>query len=442
MKNPTDMVNAFIPGAVALSPQEDRMIARRRALMGPAYRLFYERPLQFDRGEGVWLYTPSGEAYLDAYNNVTSLGHCHPHVVGAITRQAARLATNTRYLHDSVLTYAEKLLATFPPELGHLMYTCTGSDANDLAVRIAQAHTGGTGIIVTETAYHGVTQAVAAFSPSLGANINLGAHVRTVPAPDSYRSPTGNVGAEFVMAVQGAIDDLRHHGVTPSILICDSLFSSDGVLSEQPGFLQGAVDAIHRAGGLYIADEVQPGFARTGQAMWGFQRHGVLPDIVTLGKPMGNGFPVAGVVVRPEVIEKFGRTARYFNTYGGNAVAAEAAMAVLEVIETEGLQENAKAVGAYLRAGVEDLATRHPAIGDVRGAGLFLGVEIVSDRAEKTADSQKASRIVNGLRDERVLISACGAQANILKIRPPLIFTGQNADFLIDALDRVLTAAG
>ena len=442
MKNATDMVNAFVPGAVKLSAHEDDMIARRNALMGPAYRLFYERPLHIERGEGVWLYDQAGEAYLDVYNNVTSIGHCHPHVVQAITRQVGKLVTNTRYLHDSVLHYAEKILATFPSQLGHLMFTCTGSDANDLAIRIAQSYTGGTGIIVTETAYHGITQTVSEFSPSLGANVSLGAHVRTVPAPDSYRSPTGDVAAEFTLAVQGAIDDLLRHGFKPSVLICDSLFTSDGVLSEQPGFLKGAVDAIHEAGGLYIADEVQPGFGRTGDAMWGFQRHDVLPDIVTLGKPMGNGFPVAGVVVRPEVVDEFGRKARYFNTFGGNAVAAEAALAVLEVIQTEGLQENSKTVGAYLRRRVEDMTTRHEAIGDVRGAGLFLGVEIVSDRAAKTADGKTAMRIVNGLREARVLISACGANANILKIRPPLVFTTENVDFFADRLDKVLSTLG
>ena len=438
MKTDTGMVNAFVEGAATLDPSTAELIARRKKLLGPAYRLFYERPVHFVRGEGAWLYDAEGNAYLDAYNNVTSIGHGHPKVVEAVSRQMETLTTNTRYLHDHVLLYADRLLATMPPEIGHLMFTCTGSEANDLAVRIAESFTGGTGIIVTETAYHGVTQAVARFSPSLGQNVALGVHVRTVPAPDSYRSATGDVAAEFTTHVQAAIDDLRRHGIKPALFICDGIFASDGVFDGPAGFLKGAVKAIHDAGGLYIADEVQSGFGRTGEAMWGFQRHGVLPDLVTIGKPMGNGYPVAGVAGRPEVFAEFGRTARYFNTFGGNAVAAQAAMAVLDVIQSEGLVENAQSVGAYLKDGLRSLASHHAAIGDVRGAGLFLGVEIVSNRAAKTADAEKTSRIVNGMREERVLISACAKSANVLKIRPQLTSTRAEADFLLGKLETVL----
>ena len=351
----------------------------------------------------------------------------------------ATLTTNTRYLHDSVLRYADRLLATMPDEIGHFMFTCTGSDANDLAVRIAQSYTGGQGIIVSETAYHGITQSVAAFSPSLGGNVPLGVHVRTVPPPDSYRNTTGDVGAEFTAGVQAAIRDLQRHGIKPALFICDGIFSSDGVFDGPAGFLQGAVDAIHAVGGVYVADEVQSGFGRTGDAMWGFQRHGVVPDLVTMGKPMGNGYPVAGVAGRPEVLAEFGQKARYFNTFGGNAVAAEAAMAVLEAIQSEGLVENARETGRYLKDGVQALVARHTCIGDVRGAGLFLGVEIVSDRIARTPDAGMTTRIVNGLRDERVLISACGKAANVLKIRPPLIFTREQADILFERLDIVLS---
>jgi len=430
------MVNAFIEGATELDEATTAMIAQRKARLGPAYRLMYERPLHFVRGEGVWLYDPQGTAYLDAYNNVTSVGHCHPRVVEAIRQQVGVLATNTRYLHGAILDYAERLLATMPSEIGHLMFTCTGSDANDLAVRIAQSYTGGKGIIVTETAYHGITQAVSEFSPSLGDNVNLGAHVRTVPAPDAYRSQ--NVAKEFTDAVRAAIRDLQRHGIKPALLICDGIFASDGVFDGPVGFLKGAVDAIHDAGGLYIADEVQSGFARTGEAMWGFQRHGVIPDIVTMGKPMGNGFPVAGVAVQPDVLAEFGKKARYFNTFGGNAVAIAAASAVLDVIEDEGLLENAKTIGLYLKDGFNALTEKYDCLGDVRGAGLFLGVEIVSDRTAKTPDAVTATRIINGLRDENVLISGCAKEANVLKIRPPLIFSRENADELIDKLDRVL----
>lgn len=441
MNTDTGMVNAFVEGAVDLDPEERAMIDRRKSLLGPAYRLFYERPLHVVRGDGVWLYDPQGNAYMDAYNNVTSIGHCHPKVVEAITKQLGIVATNTRYLHATVLDYAERLLATMPDAIGNFMFTCTGSDANDLAIRIAQSYTGGTGIIVTETAYHGITQAVAAFSPSLGANVPLGVHVRTVPAPDVWRCE-GNVAEVFTANVKAAIQDLQRHGITPALFICDAILASDGVFSHPEGFLKGAVDAIHEAGGLYIADEVQSGFGRTGDALWGFQRHGLTPDLVTMGKPMGNGYPVAGVAARPEVVEEFGRKARYFNTFGGNTVAATAALAVLDTIQSEGLVENARAVGAYLKNGIAALADKYDAIGEVRGAGLFLGVDIVSDRAAKTSDAATANRIVNGLRDERVLISACARAANVLKIRPPLVFTRDNADQFVETLDVVMSRVG
>lgn len=438
MKRDISMVNAFVPGNAVLSDHEASLIERRQRLLGPAYRLFYARPVEIVRGEGVWLYEASGNALLDTYNNVASVGHCHPHVVSAMAKQAAILSTNTRYLHETVLDYAEKLLKYFPAELQHVMFTCTGSESNDLAMRLARAKTGGTGFIVTECAYHGTTLAVAGMSPSLGKTVNLGEHVRTVPAPNFYRLGGADVGEAFRAGVQAAIDDFLRHGIKPAALIVDSIFSSDGVLPDPEGFLSGAVDAIHKAGGLFIADEVQPGFGRTGAFMWGFQRHGVLPDMVSLGKPMGNGYPVAGLVMRPDVVEEFGRKARYFNTFGGNTVASAVALAVLEVIENEGLQENARSVGAYFKSGIEQLAQRYPLIGDVRGAGLFLGAEIVKDRATREPEPDVTAKIVNGLRENNVLISATGPLANVLKIRPPLTFSKENADFFFDKLDRVL----
>ncbi len=441
MKTEDAMVNAYVEGAVDLAPEEREMIIRRDTLMGPAYRLMYQRPLHLVRGEGLWLYDASGQAYMDAYNNVTSIGHCHPAVVEAITRQMGVLATNTRYLHSTVLEYAERLLATMPDEIGHFMFTCTGSDANDLAVRIAQSYTGGTGIIVTETAYHGITQAVAAFSPSLGANVPLGPHVRCVPAPDAWRGG-GDVASKFTADVIAAIHDLERHGIKPALFICDGIFASDGVFSHPLGVIKGAVDAIHVAGGLYIADEVQSGFGRTGDALWGFQRHEVTPDLVTMGKPMGNGYPVAGVAARPEVIEEFGRKARYFNTFGGNTVAATAALAVLDTIQSEDLIENARDVGAHLKDGIAALEDKHASIGEVRGAGLFVGVDIVSDRQTRAPDADRTTRIVNGMRDEHILISACARAANVLKIRPPLVFKRENADQFIAALDKVLSRVG
>ena len=433
------MVNAFSrEDFERLDENERSLIARREKVLGPAYRLFYEKPLHLVRGEGVFLYDTAGERYLDAYNNVASVGHCHPRVVEAITRQTGVLNTHTRYLHEGIVDYAEALTATFPETLSQAMFTCTGSEANDLAVRIARFVTGGTGIIATKLAYHGLTSAVAEFSPSLGESVTLGPHVRTVPAPDSYRHSPEEMMEKFGRDVRAAIADLKRHGIKPALLITDTIFSSDGIFEGPKGFLKPAVDAIHAEGGLFVADEVQPGFGRTGETMWGFERHGVAPDMVTIGKPMGNGYPMAGIVLRPEVIAEFGPRARYFNTFGGNPVAAAAGKAALDTIHEEGLQQNALDVGRYLMAGLKTLAATYPAIGDVRGSGLFIGVEIVADPAAKRPDATLTARIVNGLRERRVLISASGPNANVLKIRPPLVYTRANADMLRDAWADVL----
>ncbi|MNF37288.1 aspartate aminotransferase family protein [Pseudomonas jessenii] len=444
MKSTTDlnMVNAYIPGRANLAPVTAAMIERRDALLGPAYRLMYEHPLHIVGGEGVWLIDPEGRRYLDAYNNVASLGHCHPAVTEAICKQVRTLATNTRYLHDTILELAERLIATVPEtELAHLMLTCTGSEANDLAYRIAQVRTGGTGVIVTETAYHGFTDAVSKFSPSLGVTVDLGAHVRIVPAPRLYHAEGADLPQRFTQDVEAAISDLQRHGIKPAALIVDSLFTSDGILPEPAGLLKGAVEAIKRSGGLFIADEVQPGFGRTGEHMWGFQRHGVIPDIVTLGKPMGNGQPIAGLLATADALAKFGKDSRYFNTFAGNTVSCAAALAVLDTIEKEGLVQHAAKVGKILRDGISALANRHEAIGDVRGAGMFVGVELVSDRVTRAPDRDLTTRVVNRMREMGVLLSACGMGHNVLKIRPPLVLSAEEAHIVIDTLDEALTAA-
>lgn len=434
MTGAPQMPNAYTPGATPLPPEDEARVARRAALLGPAYRLFYEQPLHLVRGEGVWLYDRDGRAYLDTYNNVASVGHCHPRVVAAMARQAATLATHTRYLHDGILDYAERLLALFPPELAHVMFTCTGSEANDLAFRIARAATGGTGIIVTDNAYHGVTLATAEASMSIGPAVAPGPTVMPIPAPSLENYPEG-IAPGFAAAVTAACARMQAQGIEPAALIVDTVFSSDGVLPDPAGFLAPAAAAIHSAGGLFIADEVQPGFGRTGQHMWGFERHGVLPDMVSLGKPMGNGYPLAGLVVQPKVIAEFGQQARYFNTFGGNAVAAAVGLAVLDVIQDERLMQNAASVGKVFAAGLRDLATRHEAIGQTRAAGLFLGTDIVSDGQP---DAARASRLVNDLRRDGILISATGPKGHILKIRPPLTFSFANVDQFLTTFARVL----
>lgn len=428
------MPNGYTPGAAVLSPEDAALINRRDRLLGPAYRLFYDEPLHLVRGEGVWLYDREGRAYLDGYNNVASVGHCHPRVTEAMAAQAGRLATHTRYLHDGILDYAERLLAMFPTGLGHVMFTCTGSEANDLALRIARAATGGTGIIVTDNAYHGASLATAEMSMSVGPPTAPGPTVFPIPAPTAANYPDG-VAAGFAAAVAAACDQMAASGLKPCALIVDTIFSSDGVHSGPPGFLAPATVVIRAKGGLFIADEVQPGFGRTGAGMWGFARHGLIPDMVSLGKPMGSGYPMAGLVVQPGTLAAFGQNTRYFNTFGGNAVAAAVGEAVLDVIEDEGLIENAARVGAALADGMRALASRHATLGETRAAGLFLGTDILTDGQP---DGAKAVRIVNDLRRAGILISTTGPLGHILKIRPPLPFSLANADQILTTLDSLL----
>lgn len=425
------------------TPTDAELLERRARLLGPAYRLFYERPLHLVRGEGVWLHDAGGRRYLDAYNNVACVGHSHPRVVQAIARQAGTLNTHTRYLHTGVLDYAERLLATMPPGLEHAMFTCTGSEANDLALRIARTHTRAQGVIITENAYHGVTAALAEASPSLGAYVKLGHAVRKVPAPRARGLSAQQAGAAFAAGVRAAIADLQAHGLGVAALLVDTIFSSDGIYTHPAGFLDQAVAAVHAASGVYIADEVQPGFGRTGEAFWGCQRHGAAPDIVTLGKPMGNGHPVAGLAVRPDVLAAFARECRYFNTFGGNPVSMAAAAAVLDVLQDEDLQANALATGAYLRERLAALRQRHPCIADVRGAGLFIGLELAVPGADAGAATQLAAQLVNRLRDEEgILLSSTGPRADTLKIRPPMVFAREHADLLADGVGRALAGLG
>jgi 4-aminobutyrate aminotransferase-like enzyme len=432
-------LNAFDPKAPgALDPSLGEAVEQRLRHFGRQSVLFYEEPIRMVRAEGVWMYDAEGHRYLDVYNNVPSVGHCHPRVVEAISRQVAQLNVHTRYLNDSVDAYADRLLATFPASISQIVLTCTGSEANDLALRIAEVATGGKGFVVTETAYHGNTAAVTDVSPSSQPGKSLAPHVRAIPAPDAYRAPTAALGQRFAASLEGAIADLEESGVGFAGFLADSIFSSDGVFADPPGFLKPAIESVRRHRGLFIADEVQPGFGRTGAGMWGFERHGVVPDIVTMGKPMGNGFPMGGVATRPDLLDCFTAEVKYFNTFGGNPVAAAAGLAVLDVIRDEGLMENAAATGAYFAEGLRALGNRHAPIGDVRGAGLFLGLELVRDRASKTPAPEITTAMINGLRRQGVLIGAAGAFGNILKMRPPLPFTKENADQALAAFDATL----
>ncbi|MDS1113429.1 aspartate aminotransferase family protein [Gordonia westfalica] len=411
----------------------DGIIEARERMLGPAYRLFYRNPVHLVRGEGSHLFDADGTRYLDAYNNVASVGHCHPHVVDAVMRQMTSINTHTRYLHDGIVDYSGRLLATLGPEIDQVMYACTGSEANDLALRVASAHTGASGVIVTTEAYHGNTHAVTAISPSNGGAAVLGPHVRTVPPPDPRSA--GSTADTFADHVRRAADDLQRAGFGVSCLVVDTIFSSDGIFAD-PDVLVPAVAAARAVGAVFIADEVQPGFGRTGEAMWGFDRHGVRPDIVTMGKPMGNGLPVSAIAARPDVLERFATTQPYFNTFGGSPVSMAAAAAVLDVIESEDLPAQVIGIGARLREGITRIAADHPAVGDIRGAGLYIGVEIVT--ADAAPDRGRARAIVEAMRDAHVLISVCGEHGNVLKIRPPLVFSDSDVDWFCTALDSAL----
>ncbi|HNP35956.1 MAG TPA: aminotransferase class III-fold pyridoxal phosphate-dependent enzyme [Woeseiaceae bacterium] len=421
----------------------NELLERRQRLLGSGSPLFYDNPLHLVRGEGVWLYDADGRRYLDAYNNVPHVGHCHPRVVDALCQQARTLNTHTRYLHRNILDYGERLTATFDDSLSMLMLACTGSEANEIAIRMARRCSGNMGIIATNFAYHGNTTTVATISSVFTPAKERGPYVRTIPAPDSYRVPAGfpagDLAAAYAKTVQAAIDSLEADGVGVAAMLVDTIYSSEGLPDVPAGYVADAVRRVRAAGGFFIADEVQPGFGRMGDHMWGYQHHGVVPDIVTLGKPMGNGHPISGVVARRELVTEFGESTMYFNTFGGNPVSCAAAAAVLDVLEDEQLVENARVVGDYVLAGLRSLQKRHDIIGDVRGRGLFFATELVTDRATQAPATAVAKRIVNAMRDKGVLISKIGVHDNVLKMRPPMPFSREHAELLLGTLDECLT---
>ncbi len=412
---------------------------RRRAL--PRSPLFYAQPVHLVRGEGVWLFDPDDRPYLDCYNNVAVAGHSHPRVVQAVTQQQQLLATHSRYLHEAIVELAERLKATLPPELDAVMIVNSGSEANDLAWRIARAATGRAGAVVTACAYHGLTDATHALSPEEWAAGEQPAHVATIPAPDGYRGPYRREDDGWVQRYAAHVDDaviaLGDRGF--AALYLDPAFTADGILSPPPSYLREAAQRAQQLGGLVVADEVQAGHGRCGTRLWSFQSSGITPDMVVMGKPMGNGFPVAALVVRSELLEAMPEDVELFSTFGGNPVACAAALAVLSVIEDEDLLASAAKVGSYLRQGLLTLAERHSLIGDVRGEGLLMGVEL-TDEARRPATG-KARKVTEAMRERGVLLSATGPAGNVLKIRPPLVFQREHADLLLHALDDALASS-
>ena len=414
------------------------LMQRRARLMGPNVPTFYRTPVHLVRGEGVWLWDAAGKRYLDCYNNVPHVGHCHPRVVEAICRQAGILNTHTRYLHDLVLDYIERLTATLGHGISQAIMTCTGSEANDIALRMAQAATGKTGIIATDNTYHGNTTATSVLStrrPPIGGYPD---HVRLVPAPDSLRPVGGSLDGQaqaFAAHVARAIAELEASGHGFSGMMLCPVFANEGIPTVQPGFLDPTVAVIRRAGGLVISDEVQPGFGRVGSHFWGHDWLGVAPDVVTVGKPMANGHPVAAVLATPAVMGAFRDAFGYFNTFGGNPVSAAACMAVLDVMEDEGLQQNAARVSAHAMERLR--ALRHPLLAEVRGTGLIFGAEFVLDDA-MTPATDIVTDIVERMVERGFILNRIGRAGNTLKIRPPMPFSIENADMLMDALQDVL----
>ncbi|ESX81725.1 aspartate aminotransferase family protein [Mesorhizobium sp. LSHC412B00] len=420
-------------GISDLSERLQDIIRRRGTVLGPGYQFSETIPVEFVSSFGAHLIDSDGNDYLDAYNNVPGVGHAHRHVVDAVSRQIAAVNNDTRYPQEPLVAYAERLLATFPAELSKLSLPCTGSEANDLAIRVARFHTGGEGIIATRWAFHGRTREVASFSPMLGVGSPLGPNVRLIDAPDRRLCGAERSLEQYMWdQVRSAIIDLERHGYRLAALIADSAFTSDGIFTHPVGFMQAMVDEVHAAGGLYIADEVQSGFAQFGDSMWGFSRHGIIPDIVTMGKAMGNGFPISGVVFRPEVSDEFGQKVSYFNTLGGRSISVAAASAVLDVFEQENVRERVVVNGATLLAGLETLTRDSPYVAEIRGGGLYLGIEIVKDRATLESDPIRCERIIKHLRDRRVLISRAGPAGNVLKVRPPVAFTAADVSRFLE----------
>jgi 4-aminobutyrate aminotransferase-like enzyme/Ser/Thr protein kinase RdoA (MazF antagonist) len=400
-------------------PHED-LLARRRARLGPSLSISYREPLHIIRGWRQHLYDAAGRAYLDCVNNVAHVGHSHPRVVRAAAEQMARLNTNTRYLDQHLVEYLERLTATLPPPLNVVYLVCSGSEANELALRLARAHTGSSAVLVVETAYHGNTNALIDISPykfNGPGGRGRPPHVTVLPLPEA------GTGVRASLA-------LGRPGGLPHNFICESALSCAGQVILPPGYLHDLYTTVRAAGGVCVADEVQTGFGRAGTHFWMFETQNVVPDIVTLGKPIGNGHPMGAVITTPEIAASFANGMEYFNTFGGNPVSCAVGLAVLDVIRDEGLQENARDVGAYLTEGLCQLQQRHEIITDIRGLGLFLGFEM---RREG-----EATELVNRMKDRGVLLSTDGPLHNVIKIKPPIIFSRADADLLVGRLDETL----
>jgi 4-aminobutyrate aminotransferase-like enzyme len=423
----------------------DEILAERERHLGPSLSLSYRKPLELVRGRGARLYDPEGRAYLDAVNNVPHVGHCHPRVVEAGRRQMGVLNTNTRYLHESLARYTSRLAGLLPEPLEVCYLVCSGSEANELALRLARAHTGRRDVIVVEGGYHGNTQAlidVSSYKFDGPGGEGAPPHVHVTPLPDGYRGPYRGAGAEtgrrYATHVADAADEAARRGGGVGAFLCEPLPGCAGQIVPPDAYLQECYAHVRSAGGVCIADEVQVGFGRVGSHLWAFETQGVVPDIMTLGKPIGNGHPLAAVVTTREIAESFANGMEYFNTFGGNPVSCAVGLAVLDVIRDERLQRNASRAGSLLKEGLLGLKERHPLIGDVRGLGLFLGVELVLDRETLEPAAERAAYVAERMKERGVLLGTDGLFRNVLKIKPPLVFDERDAARLLETLDDVL----
>ena len=428
-----------------IPPDGGETLSARRAVLGKNVGVSYETPLKIVRGWMQYLYDETGRAFLDVYNNVPLVGHSHPRVVRAVQEQVALLNTNTRYLHDNVNRYAERLTQLLPAPLRVCYFVNSGSEANELALRLARAHTGREDVIVLEHAYHGHTNTLIDVSPYKfngpgGRGRKPWVHV--APIPDDYRGAyrrgDARAGVKYAQHVAEILDDLRKENRGVAAFLSETLPSVAGQIVFPPGYLAEAYRHVRAAGGVCIGDEVQAGFGRLGTHFWGFETQGVVPDIVVLGKPIGNSFPLAAVVTTREIAASFDNGMEFFSTFGGNPVACAAGLAVLDVLREERLQENARQVGEYLIARLKALQEKYSVIGDIRGSGLFLGLDLVRHRETREAASEQASYVVNRLRECGVLTGTDGPHHNVIKLRPPLIFSETDADLFVSTLDGVL----
>ncbi|MCC7347054.1 MAG: aminotransferase class III-fold pyridoxal phosphate-dependent enzyme [Variibacter sp.] len=419
------------------------LLARRDKVLGAGAPLFYTTPLHLVRGEGVYLYDPDGRRYVDMYNNVPCIGHGNPHVVEAMARQQGTLNVHSRYLHEGILDFAERLAGLHASNIESVVVSCSGTEAVEVALRMARSATGKQGIVCTNATYHGNSEAVGKLT-RLAIGQNASPEVRSFPFPETYR-PIVEAASEaelrdaYLARLEEAIRSLQASPEGFAGLILCSILANEGLPDIPSGFMARAADMARAAGGVVIADEVQAGYCRTG-TWWGYTRTGFTPDIVVTGKPMGNGLPLAATAASKALVDVFRARTRYFNTFASSPLQAAVGLAVIEYIERENLAESVATVGAGLKSALAARKSAHGFIGDVRGTGLFLGVEIIEDDGAKTPDVDRAVAIVDALKDRGFLTSNAGIFRNVLKFRPPLVFRQEHADAFLEAFDDVLAA--